>query len=154
MPRMGRPTAHIVLTDDEREVLRDDPEDPMRTAMRQMAGVFAQLDRSLIVKRLRNGRETKAARGGHAVGAPPYGMRAADAELVRDDAEQAVVARICEWNHNGDSFAAIARRLNDAGVRARRGRWHPQTVKRVVSGASSVGDTRPRTPATRPARRP
>jgi DNA invertase Pin-like site-specific DNA recombinase len=38
------------------EVPPDDPDDPMRTAMRQMAGVFAELDRRMIVKRLRDGR--------------------------------------------------------------------------------------------------
>src|SRR5262245_48052602 len=31
-----------VFTADTGEVLRDDPDDPMRTAMRQMAGVFAE----------------------------------------------------------------------------------------------------------------
>jgi len=30
-------------------VLRDDPDDPMRTAMRRMAGAFAQLDRGMVV---------------------------------------------------------------------------------------------------------
>jgi DNA invertase Pin-like site-specific DNA recombinase len=55
------------------EVLRDDPDDPMRTAMREMAGVFAGLERRLVVKRLRDGRAEKARQGGHAVGRPPYG---------------------------------------------------------------------------------
>jgi len=32
-----------VFTADSGEVLRNDPDDPMRTAMRQMAGVFAEL---------------------------------------------------------------------------------------------------------------
>src|SRR5215469_8140179 len=45
-------------------VPEDDPDDPMRTAMRQMRGVFAQLDRALIIKRMRNGRKAKAADGG------------------------------------------------------------------------------------------
>src|SRR5260221_7745786 len=49
-----------VFTADAGEVLADDPSDPMRTAMRQMAGVFAQLDKGLIVKRLREGRKAKA----------------------------------------------------------------------------------------------
>ncbi len=33
------------FSDDQAEILRDDPDDPMRTALRQMQGVFAQLDR-------------------------------------------------------------------------------------------------------------
>ena len=50
------------------EVLEDDPDDAMRSAMRQMAGVFAQLDRALTVKRMRDGRKAKAAAGGKASG--------------------------------------------------------------------------------------
>lgn len=42
------------------EVQRDDPDDPMRTAMREMAGVFAGLERRMIAKRLRDGRWASA----------------------------------------------------------------------------------------------
>ena len=58
------------------EVLRDDPDDPMRTAMRQMMGVFSQLERGMITARLRAGRAAKASAGGYAYGSPPYGWRA------------------------------------------------------------------------------
>ena len=34
---------------DQGEILPDDPEDPMRTAMHQMMGAFAQLDRGMTV---------------------------------------------------------------------------------------------------------
>lgn len=125
---MGR-TAFTV---DGGEVPRDDPDDPMRTAMRQMSGVFAQLDRALVVKRLRNGRATKKASGGYAQGGPPYGMRAEDGALVRDEEEQAVIADMVQWRRNGMALAAIARTLNERGTSARRGRWHPTTVKRVL----------------------
>jgi DNA invertase Pin-like site-specific DNA recombinase len=49
-----------VFTTDQGEVLRDDPDDPMRTAMRKMAGVMYELDRRLVVPRLRRGRRLKA----------------------------------------------------------------------------------------------
>ncbi len=38
----------------------------MRTAIRQMMGVFAQLERATIVRRMKDGRETKAQNGGYA----------------------------------------------------------------------------------------
>ncbi|MFH8736340.1 MULTISPECIES: recombinase family protein [unclassified Streptomyces] len=44
------------FTADTGEVHPDDPDDPMRTDMRQMMGVFAQLERSMIAARLRHGR--------------------------------------------------------------------------------------------------
>lgn len=121
-----------VFTVDGGEVPQDDPDDPMRTALRQIVGVFAELDRRMIVKRLRNGRATKAAAGGYSVGAPPYGWRAEEGELVEDDHEQAVRRSIVAWAKDGESLAEIARRLNDAGRLPRRGRWHPTTVKRAI----------------------
>jgi DNA invertase Pin-like site-specific DNA recombinase len=54
----------------EGEVSRDDPDDPMRTAMRQMMGVFSQLERGMITARLRAGRAAKAAAGGTPTGHP------------------------------------------------------------------------------------
>ena len=50
------------FTTDQGEILRDDPDDPMRTAMRKMAGVMYELDRRLVVARLRRGRRLKAER--------------------------------------------------------------------------------------------
>lgn len=52
-----------VFTADQGEILQEDPEDPMRTAMRQMMGVFSELEHSMIVARLRAGRKEKAIQG-------------------------------------------------------------------------------------------
>lgn len=79
-----------VFTTDQGEILQDDPEDPMRTAMRQMMGVFSELEHSMIVARLRAGRKEKAVQGGYAYGAPPYGWQAIAGELVEHPAEQSV----------------------------------------------------------------
>ena len=123
-----------VVTADTGLVLRDDPDDPMRTAMRQMAGVFAQLDRSLITKRLRDGRRLKAERGGFAYGAPPLGMRAVGGELVADADETATVERIRQLHSDGRSLREITAVLNTEGHATKRGgRWHPETLRRIVA---------------------
>jgi DNA invertase Pin-like site-specific DNA recombinase len=62
-----------VFAADTGEVHRDDPDDPMRTAIRQVMGVFAELDRKMVAKRLRDGRLAKAAAGRKAVGDYPFG---------------------------------------------------------------------------------
>lgn len=36
------------------------------------------------------------------------------------------------WRREGKSLRDIADRLNREGIPARRGRWHPQTVQRVI----------------------
>jgi DNA invertase Pin-like site-specific DNA recombinase len=119
------------------EVLVDDPEDPMRTAMRRMAGVFSELDRALVIQRLRNGRATKAANGGHAVGRAPFGWQAENGKLVIDEAEQATIRLMVAWSGDGVSLAEIARRLTADGVVAKGGRkWYPSTVSRAIERAS------------------
>jgi DNA invertase Pin-like site-specific DNA recombinase len=123
-----------VFTAESGEVLADDPEDPMRTAMRQMAGVFFQLDRAMIVKRLRDGRRVKAERGGYAHGRPPYGWRAEGGRLVEDSGERAVVDRIALLRGRGRSLRAIAATLDAEGIRPREGaRWHPNTLARILA---------------------
>ena len=74
-----------VFTADGAEIAQDDPDDPMRTAMRQMAGVFSQLERSMISKRLRDGRKAKArVTPGYAWTFAPAGFEKVGSALVLD----------------------------------------------------------------------
>jgi DNA invertase Pin-like site-specific DNA recombinase len=115
------------------EVPQDDPDDPMRTALRQMVGVFAQLERGMIAARLRAGRRLKAERGGYAGGAPSFGVRAEGRELVLDEREQRTIARIQDLHRQAQSSRAIAQTLNDQGLPSKRGGlWSSATVARVV----------------------
>ena len=119
------------------EVLPDDDADPMRTAMRQMMGVFAQLERATVVGRLRAGRERKLDAGGYAHGAPAYGYKTEDGQLVKDQAETAVVETIADLRSGGMSLKAIADKLNADGVPTKRGgKWHPATVSRIADPAA------------------
>lgn len=117
------------------EVLQDDPDDPMRTAMRQMVGVFAQLERAMIAARMRAGRRHKAEHGGYAgYGSPRLGQRALDGELVVDDQEQAVIGRIVELRREHKSLREIVAALEVEGLRPKRGgRWHPEVVRRTLA---------------------
>jgi DNA invertase Pin-like site-specific DNA recombinase len=116
------------------EVLDDDPDDPMRTAARQMRGVFAQLERGLIRQRLRKGKREKAAAGGYVGGAPRLGLRASEGNLVVDEDEQRAVELIRDAHRRGASLRQIAIKLDDAGLQPKRGnRWHPTTIARVIA---------------------
>lgn len=115
------------------EVLADDPSDPMRTATRQMVGVFAQLERAMITKRLRDGRQHKQAQGGYAGGRPPYGWRAKVGALVEDDAEQATLRRARELRAEGLSLRQTADQLAVEGLTNRQGgTWHSAALGRVL----------------------
>jgi DNA invertase Pin-like site-specific DNA recombinase len=133
--------AFIVTSPDE--IPADDPDDPMRTAMRQMAGVFAQLERAMAIKRMRNGRQVKADQGGYAFGSPAFGLRAAGKALAPDEREQEAIARIAELDSEGKSLREIIAALESEGVPSKRGgRWHPATVNRVLTRLKSGRELR------------
>ncbi|MFF8414919.1 recombinase family protein [Streptomyces omiyaensis] len=120
---------------DQGEILPDDPEDPMRTAMRQMMGVFAQLDRGMTVAKLRRGRRIKGEKGQYAYGAPPYGWAAHKKELAEEEQEQAGRARARQLRDEDElSYREICAALEAEGIRPKRGdRWHPETVRRMLA---------------------
>lgn len=137
--------AHIwrsggeVFSVDAGAVLRDDPDDPVRTAMRQMIGVFSQLERGMISARMRAGRRLKAERGGYAGGRPRYGYRAEERELVPVFAEQEAIRLASQLRCKGLSYRAIACELESAGFKRRGGsaRWHAIQVARALDGLTS-----------------
>ena len=114
--------------------LTDDPDDPSRKLIRQVLGAVAEYERSMIALRLRSGRKRKAKDGGYAYGAPPFGFRVQDGELVPDPGEQETLGRARELQRGGASIRAIAATLTSEGRRTKRGgtRWHPTTVARVL----------------------
>ncbi len=119
-------------------VLEDDPDDPMRTAVRQMRGVFAQLERGLIRQRMRKGKAAKAAEGGYIGGAPPFGFRGGGGDLVHDRVEMATAERIEELHRAGAESALNHRRVG--------GRTSPREAPVVApyercSDNQAVGDS-------------
>jgi DNA invertase Pin-like site-specific DNA recombinase len=126
--------GHAFVVTSTEEIPQDDPDDPMRTAMRQMMGVFAQLERAMLNKRLRNGRAAKHGQGGYAYGRPGYGHKALDGSLVPDDTEQAAIRRARQLRDTGASLRTIAASLEAEGHAPKHGtRWHPEAVRRILA---------------------
>jgi DNA invertase Pin-like site-specific DNA recombinase len=121
--------------------LVDDPDDPSRRFIRQVLGAVSEYERAMISLRLRSGRRRKAATGGFAYGSPPMGFRAEGRELVPDEGERAAVAKIVALRSEGRSLRAIAEVLDREGIVSKRGgRWHPQTVRRVLERGETADD--------------
>jgi DNA invertase Pin-like site-specific DNA recombinase len=133
--RMG---AQVFTTSaGEAGYLSDDPEDPSRKLIRQVLGAVSEYERDMIVLRLRAGRRLKAERGGYACGAPPFGSRAENRELVTDAAEAATVALIVRLRKRGLSLRQIGAELEAGGHAPKYGtRWHPATVARAIARAA------------------
>jgi len=128
-----------VFTADGLEVAQDDPDDPMRTAMRQMAGVFAQLERSMISKRLRDGRKAKArVTAGYAWTFAPAGFEKVDGVLVpmADAAIWQAHRRASDLRDEGLTLRAVAEALTNEGfatASGKPGQWSPIQVSRLLA---------------------
>jgi DNA invertase Pin-like site-specific DNA recombinase len=131
-----------VFTADGAEVAQDDPDDPMRTAMRQMAGVFSQLERSMISKRLRDGRKAKArVTPKYAWTFAPAGFEKVGSSLVLDPSAPIwdARARAEALRTEGQSLRAIATVLTTQKATTPSGKstlWTATQVSRLLSRES------------------
>lgn len=123
-----------------RLVLQDDPDDPMRTFVRQVMGAANQLEASMVATRLRGGRRHKEAQGGYGGGFVRYGWsvvgQGKDAKLVEVEEEQAVLKRMRRLRRR-HTFRAIAAKLNAEGVPAKGGGpWRHTSVRSALRTAA------------------
>jgi len=101
---------------------------PMVHAMRQMVGVFAELEKNMIVRRLANGRKHKTLeRGIKASGNLPYGYTYSGkstkdkrAEVLPEEAK--MVQQMFTMALRGESLGKIAESMSERGILNSRGR--------------------------------
>jgi len=104
-------------------------DDPMKKALVQMQGVFSELDKALLVRKLRKAREAQREQTGKCEGQKLYGELPGEAEVV----ERIQQLRRKPRGRERLSFAAIAKRLNAEGIRTRSdGEWRAEQVRRVL----------------------
>ena len=105
------------------------PSDPMIKAMCQVAGAFAELDKNLLVRKLRKGRQAKKEKTGSCEGRKAYGHYPDEIKTL---------ARIKELHHKQQNKprrgpSEIARILNDEKLVTRKGtEWCRQTVFQII----------------------
>lgn len=132
----------IVLStrENENEMLNGESKDPSRKLVRVIMGAISEYDREMTVDRLAAGRAAKAARGGYAHGALPYGYRSANGKLVPVPAEQKALTAMKAMSAQGVPVNEIARALTAEGHRTKRGgRWCGATVARILKRVSQSG---------------
>jgi DNA invertase Pin-like site-specific DNA recombinase len=105
--------------------------DPMKIAMVQIQGIFSELDKSLLVRKLRVARERVKKERGKCEGAKRYGE---DSEGERE-----IVKKIKLWRrtkkggHKGMTLQAIADRLNKEKTPTKTGKeWGPSQIYRIL----------------------
>lgn len=111
------------------ETVTDLAGDPMREAMVQVQGVFAQLDKRLLVRKLRKAREAKREATGRCEGRKPFGTKEGEAPVI----EKILSLRRAARGRERMSFEKIADQLNAEAVPTRAGgAWKPGTVFAIV----------------------
>lgn len=101
--------------------------DPMKKAMIQMQGIFAELDKSMLVKKLRVARERKKSETGKCEGRKSY--KETDPELIREIRR----LRRKRKGRKTRTYAEVAETLNDSGFTTRMGKpFNDLTVRNLV----------------------
>lgn len=150
--RRIRDLAYLVEELDKAGVAFRSATEPFDTAtpagrmMVQMLAVFAEFERALIIDRVINGMERKAASGKWTLGIAPYGYRIDPGEhiLVPHGDETVIVKEIFHlYTYRRVGTRVIAKRLNTRGLRRRSGRpWSHKTVTDVLVNRAYLGEIR------------
>jgi len=117
--------------------------DPMTTAMRQIVGVFAQLEKGRITERLLAGRKKKLESGTYAGGRPAFGYRAVGGKLEADPSTSQIVKEISRMKMGRHSYQQIADKLNQRGIKPRCGKkFYASTVRYILKNSTYRGDAK------------
>jgi len=124
-------------------------DNPMVNAMRQMAGVFAELEKNMIVRRLANGRKHKTlergikASGNVAYGYAYDGSGTKGKRVVVDPDKAEIVREMFSMALNGASLSKIAGSLKARGIVNDRGRaFSIQAIHWVLRNEFYIGKVR------------
>jgi DNA invertase Pin-like site-specific DNA recombinase len=128
-------SGYILISTAEPNLIAEDDDDldsAMRTAMRQMLGIFAELDRKSTVHKLRAARErARKTRPDYKEGRKFFGFRVGEPETIQ---------RVVELHSTGLNLSAITRQLNQEGCKTREGGiWYAQQVSRILERSKKIG---------------
>ena len=99
--------------------------DPTRKMFRQMIGIMAEWEKSVIVRKLRGARDRKRAKTGRCEGQKPFG---------ETPKEKAALNILMTMHHAGKSLGDIAKAANEMSLKTRKGGpWTRAAVYQIVT---------------------
>lgn len=120
-----------------------DTSSPFGRAMIGILAVFAQLEREQIKERMTMGREARAKEGKYAGShLHPIGYDYINGELVVNEFEKMQIQQIFEDYASGLGVAKIAKKLNDAGMTHKYGKWTETVVRSLLPRKTYIGFVR------------
>ena len=117
-----------------------DTSTPMGKCSLGLMAVFAELERSRIKERMKDGKEGRAKSGQwHGGGTVPIGYRYNSGTLEIDEYEALQVQEVYRLFCARTPITAIVRTMNDAGYRTKYGPWTEGTVRHMVTRKTYIG---------------
>lgn len=117
-----------------------DTSTPMGKCSLGLMAVFAELERSRIRERMKDGKEGRAKAGKwHGGGTVPIGYRYINGELEIDEYEASQVKEVYRLFCARTPIITIVKMMNDAGYRTKYGPWTEGTVRHMVTRQVYVG---------------
>ena len=97
-----------------------------------LMGALAQMERELIVERIKDALKEKKRRG-EPLGSPALGFKAEDKERIEDPEELVIAKYVKTLRRKRLSMGEIANRLNEEEIPTKRGgKWHSSTVSYIL----------------------
>lgn len=123
-----------------------DPEfnmdDPIQRAFRHLTYVFADLERSIIMTRLKDGRVNNAKNGKRGSGPTPFAYQKVGDNLEIKPDEAQWVVKAFRWRAKGFSYSKILNQFEKSGVVNRRGKpFSIEALKYVLGNRTYFGET-------------
>lgn len=113
---------------------------PLGRAMIGILAVFAQLEREQIKERMIMGKDARAKQGKyHGSDKHPIGYDYINGELVINEAEAEQIRQIFEDFVSGVSIPKIVKRLNEAGIEHKYGRWQESVLRHILKSKTYIG---------------
>lgn len=114
---------------------------PLGEFIRGQLALVAQLERAMILERVRAGKAKKKALGRHVHGRVPYGYRSDRGVLSPVEEEALVVKRIYLEARDGRTPGQIAKILNKDGIESPSGAtWGRTTVRSILANPAYAGE--------------
>lgn len=120
-----------------------DTSTPFGRAMIGILAVFAQLEREQIKERMSMGKFARAKKGKyHGSDRVPIGYDYIDGHLVVNEYEKMQVVQIFEWYSQGVAPYTIEKRLNEAGMKTKYGKWWSMVIRELLERKTYIGLTK------------
>ena len=128
---LARKDISLISANTGEDVTRAILSDPMKKALIQIQGVFAELDKSQLVRKLKRGREKAKQDRGKCEGRKHYGEESEEERTILK--RITYMRRLSRGQQKRMSFQKIADVLNDDGIKTRLNKnWTATGVKNVI----------------------